>query len=264
MAPTISLILDLIIAGLLVATISYAILLNRRLVELQESRAEMEGLIRNFNEATGRAEAGIKGMKRAAFDTGESLQKTVERGQVLRDELQFMIEAADALAQRLAQTPTASRSAPAAPMPSRQPAPEPMRAETRRLPEPDRDQGRRERDRERGGDRVGDRVGDREQDLPRGRGALVRPDAARAASQRPPDMDDSQDLPRGRGFLARLDPGRLEPRSEPARAEPARRSRPEPGERPLLTDDSRPSRRESAEGLSRAERELLEAMESRR
>ncbi|MEI7608678.1 MAG: DUF6468 domain-containing protein, partial [Rhodospirillaceae bacterium] len=109
MSQTITLILDLVIAGLLVATIVYAIQLNRQLIRLREGRGELEGLIRNFNEATSRAEAGIKTMRRAALETGEGLQKTVERAQSLRDELQFLVEAAESLARRLAEAPTQAR-----------------------------------------------------------------------------------------------------------------------------------------------------------
>ena len=94
MSPIVTLILDLVIAGLLVATIVYAIQLNRQLIKMREGRSEMEGLIRSFNEATTRAETGIKAMRRAAAETGEGLQKTVERAQSLRDELQFLVEAA--------------------------------------------------------------------------------------------------------------------------------------------------------------------------
>ena len=73
MSPIVTLILDLVIAGLLVATIVYAIQLNRQLIKMREGRSEMEGLIRSFNEATTRAETGIKAMRRAAAETGEGL-----------------------------------------------------------------------------------------------------------------------------------------------------------------------------------------------
>ena len=314
MAPTIALILDLLVAGLLIATIIYAVTLNRRLIELQESRSELEGLIRSFGEATARAEAGIKAMKRTAAETGEALQKNLERGKALRDELQFMIEAADALAQRLAEAPTAARG-PVSPIPARRsvtesprmdlsrsdspradpPRPEPSRAEVRRPPALDLDGGA---------------------DLPRGRGALARleslvsdPPKAEPPRPEPPrpepprsgvrpslDLDGGGDLPRGRGALARLESfvaesSRAEapslsdpdeeresrgwgatPRPDLAASESSRRSsgKPDVAERGAvpsgvtLADESRPARREGTEGLSRAERELLEAMENRR
>jgi hypothetical protein len=344
MAPTIALILDLLVAGLLIATIIYAVTLNRRLIELQESRSELEGLIRSFGEATARAEAGTKAMKRTAAETGEALQKNLERGKALRDELQFMIEAADALAQRLAEAPTAARG-PVSPIPARRPVtesprmdssrsdsprpdpprPEPSRLDTLRSDtlrsdalradpprfEPSRAEVRRPPalDLDGGGD------------LPRGRGALARlesfvsdPPKAEPPRPEPPrlepsrsepsrsgarpslDLDGGGDLPRGRGALARLesfvaessraegpslsepDEGRESrgwgppPRTDSAASESPRRSggKPDAVERGAvpsgvtLADESRPARREGTEGLSRAERELLEAMENRR
>lgn len=256
MSPTVSLILDLVVAGLLIATIVYAVILNRQLIDLRESRGEMEALIRSFGDATSRAEAGIKTMKRTAAETGENLAKTVERAQALRDELHFLIEAADSLAQKLAEAPSSARQA-APPSPARQAAPSaPPRRPTpssaaepsSRMPVADPD--------------------DSGPDLPRGRGVLaradfgVRPDPRsepRRGSEpagRLPDLEDtSQDLPRGRGILSRM-----EPEPPRAKAEPPRQAVP----RPPPIDDGRAPRREGGDGLSRAERELLEAMENRR
>lgn len=101
MSPTISLILDLVIVGLLAATIAYAIILNKQIVKLRESRGELAELIKGLNEAISGAENSVRGLKKTASDTGEDLQRTVNKAQTLRDELEFMIEAADALANRL-------------------------------------------------------------------------------------------------------------------------------------------------------------------
>jgi len=100
-SPLISLILDLVIVGLLAATIAYAIILNKQIIKLRESRGEMAELIQGLNEAMVKAESGVRGLKKTASDTGEDLQRTVAKAQGLRDELEFMIEAADALANRL-------------------------------------------------------------------------------------------------------------------------------------------------------------------
>lgn len=101
MSPMVSLILDLVIVGLLAATIAYAIILNKQIIKLRESRGEMAELIHGLNEAMSKAETGVRGLRKAASDTGEDLQRTVTKAQTLRDELQFMIEAADTLATRL-------------------------------------------------------------------------------------------------------------------------------------------------------------------
>jgi len=101
MSPLVSIIIDVVMVGLLAATIAYAIILNRQIIALRESRGEMAELIQGLNDAMGRAETGVRTLKKAAGDTGEDLQRTVNKAQTLRDELEFMIEAADALANRL-------------------------------------------------------------------------------------------------------------------------------------------------------------------
>ena len=255
MSPLVTLILDLVIAGLLVATIVFAIQLNRQLVRLREGRSEMEGLIRSFNDATARAEAGIKTMRRAATETGEGLQKSIERAQSLRDELQFLVEAADSLARRLAETPTQARAA-AAPPPPRRPAPadegvDPRGRAQELLRVLAREGGRGGPSPEpgRGGPTETTR-GAPAPETPRSRVNLTRGEPAARSGRLAELLDTSQDLPRGRGILTRDDAFTPPPpRPEPSRGE---RRGPEP------------ARRDSGEGLSRAERELLHAIESRR
>ncbi|HVI49894.1 MAG TPA: DUF6468 domain-containing protein [Candidatus Sulfotelmatobacter sp.] len=121
------LILDVIVAILLAATIAYAWILNRRLGDLRRNRDEMARLVNAFNDATARAEAGIPKLRRAADEAGATLQERVEKAQTLRDDLAFMIERAEAMANRLEGTVRQARdvkippSAPA-PGPAAQPA----------------------------------------------------------------------------------------------------------------------------------------------
>lgn len=116
MTPNLSLLVDLVMVGLLVATIAYAIILNKQIVKLRDSRSELAELIRGLNEATAQADAGVKGMRRAAIDTGEQLQRAIDKAAALRDELTFMVETGEALADRLGATGgDRSRAAPAAP-----------------------------------------------------------------------------------------------------------------------------------------------------
>lgn len=104
------LVLDVIIAVLLVATIVYAVMLNRRLSVLRRNGEEMARLISRFNEATMRAESSIPQLRRTAEDAGEALQERVERAQALRDDLAFMIERADAMADRLEKSVRSARN----------------------------------------------------------------------------------------------------------------------------------------------------------
>ena len=102
--------LDVIVAILLAATIVYAVILNSRLNQLRKNRDEMARLVAAFNDATARAEAGIPKLRRAAEEAGATLQERVEKAQSLRDDLAFMIERADNMANRLEGTVRAARS----------------------------------------------------------------------------------------------------------------------------------------------------------
>jgi hypothetical protein len=97
---TISLFLDVIVAALLVATIVYAAMLNRRLTGLRSNKAELEALIHSFGEACARAEAGVKTL-RSATDEATRLQAYLDRSQALRDDLSFLLDRGSSLADRL-------------------------------------------------------------------------------------------------------------------------------------------------------------------
>jgi hypothetical protein len=94
-------ILDLVVIALLVPTIIYAVILNRRLMALRRSREELSKVVNSFNEATMRAEAGIPKLKKATTEANHTLKDRVEKAQTLRDDLAFMIERAEELAARL-------------------------------------------------------------------------------------------------------------------------------------------------------------------
>jgi hypothetical protein len=132
MTITFPLILDILIVILLSATIGFAIVLNRRLSRLRDNKAELDDLVKGFADAAGRAEVSVAGMKETAARSADVLQKSIDRAQALRDELQFMIEAADSLASRLegsvgAHTVRATAG----------PAPAPIKANARPAPSAD-------------------------------------------------------------------------------------------------------------------------------
>ncbi|MGE4065005.1 MAG: DUF6468 domain-containing protein [Rhodospirillaceae bacterium] len=94
-------ILDIVVILLLIPTIVYAVILNRRLTALRKSRDELAKVVNSFNEATMRAEAGIPKLKKATTEANGLLKDRVEKAQTLRDDLAFMIERAEELAGRL-------------------------------------------------------------------------------------------------------------------------------------------------------------------
>lgn len=93
---TLSVFLDVLVVALLVPTIIFAVILNGRLAVLRRNREELSRLVAAFNEATVRAEAGIPKLRRASEEVSRSLQEKVERAQLLRDDLAFMVERAEA------------------------------------------------------------------------------------------------------------------------------------------------------------------------
>lgn len=100
---------DAIVAVLLIATISYAAMLNGRLAVLRGDRAKFDELIQGLTAAAQRAESGIAGLKVAAEDVGRRLERKIEEGQSLRDDLSYMLERGSLIADRLEGTIRARR-----------------------------------------------------------------------------------------------------------------------------------------------------------
>lgn len=99
------LLFDVAIALLLIATIVYAVILNRKLSELRGAKQEMEQLFGGFAKSTERAEASLSALREAAGKTGEMLQDGIIKGNAVADDLVFLIERAGSLADRLEFTP---------------------------------------------------------------------------------------------------------------------------------------------------------------
>lgn len=93
--------LDLLVAGLLVATIAYAIVLNRRLTQLRDGSAQMERLINDFYQATTRAESGVTALKEVTGRGDTGIIEQLESLSILRDELEFLVARAEAQGVRL-------------------------------------------------------------------------------------------------------------------------------------------------------------------
>jgi ABC-type transporter Mla subunit MlaD len=113
----VSLILDVIILGVLAATIFYARRLSRQITAMQADRKIFEKLIEAINNASARADAATKSLRDAAQQGGDRLQENINAARALSDELEIIVQAGDSLAERLeklarrnAQAPQESRS----------------------------------------------------------------------------------------------------------------------------------------------------------
>ena len=106
----VSLVFDIIVMGLLAATIFYAVRLSRHLDTFRSNRSSMEQLIRELSSQITRAQEGITVLDEIASTKGDELRKYISQAQGLSDELQIMIGSADSLATRLEGLATRNRA----------------------------------------------------------------------------------------------------------------------------------------------------------
>ena len=105
-----TLVFDAMIIVLLVITIIYAIILNRRLEAFRNAKDEIQAVVTEFSGAMAQAEQGMATLKEVADVGGDALQNAVERATRLADDLAFLKDKGDATADRLEDLVTRSRS----------------------------------------------------------------------------------------------------------------------------------------------------------
>ncbi|MBF0167746.1 MAG: hypothetical protein HQL45_08960 [Alphaproteobacteria bacterium] len=134
---TLSIVLDLLLVLVLGAVLAYAVILNKRLTQLRANKEELARVINSFNEATQRAEASIPRLRKAADEVKNQLEERIEKAVSLKDDLAFMIDRGDSMANRLESSVRMARgetmggssaSAATAPSPRMPSPPRPMTA----------------------------------------------------------------------------------------------------------------------------------------
>lgn len=93
--------LDLVMIVLLIATIIYAMILSRRLAAFRRNREEMQNFLSAFNAANERAEVSIRALKEMAEQSGEKLREDIEKAGGLHEDLSFMVDRGESIANRL-------------------------------------------------------------------------------------------------------------------------------------------------------------------
>ena len=93
--------LNVLMVALLVATIAYCWLLNKRIQILQDSKGELANLMRHFDESTQRASDSIMALQNASKKIGENMQTRIDKANFLLDDLAFMIEKGNKLANQM-------------------------------------------------------------------------------------------------------------------------------------------------------------------
>jgi len=106
---TLTLLSNLVVAVLLLTTIGYAVVLNRRLGVLRSDRTKLQELIQALTAATTNAQAGIAGLRQTVEELGAEVEKKLATTRGLKDDLTYLIERGSAVADRLEGTIRARR-----------------------------------------------------------------------------------------------------------------------------------------------------------
>lgn len=96
-----SLLIDGVLILLLGVVALYAVRLHRSLAALRNAKDEMANLLATYAKATEKAEIAIARLKGAASDETRAVRDAVERGEGIKADLDFMIQRAGQIADRL-------------------------------------------------------------------------------------------------------------------------------------------------------------------
>jgi hypothetical protein len=113
--------LEIALLGLLAATLFHAVRLERALGVLKRDRAVLEELVAGFNASTRQAEAGVEQLRAAADGAGRLIARQTEAATRLKDDLVFLTERGEALADRLERAIRDGRAAQDRAIPDRAP-----------------------------------------------------------------------------------------------------------------------------------------------
>jgi hypothetical protein len=93
--------LEIVLVVMLGATLFQATRLERALGVLKRDRASLESLVIGFNASTHQAESGIQQLRAAADGAGRNIESQLSKSVSLKDDLAFLTERGDRLADRL-------------------------------------------------------------------------------------------------------------------------------------------------------------------
>ena len=105
----IELLINLAIIVLLIPAIIYTYRLNKNLKELRENQKSLAQLVSALNEATFKAENSIPKLKSETEHSSEGLKEVVDTAKEIKNDLLFINERADSLADRLENVISSSR-----------------------------------------------------------------------------------------------------------------------------------------------------------
>lgn len=109
MSHSFGLVIESLVAALLLLTIGYCMLLNRRLKRLRADEQSMRGMIAELITATEIAERAIGGLKVTVRECDENLGAQLTAGTALSAKLSKQVMAGEAVLNRLTQIALAAR-----------------------------------------------------------------------------------------------------------------------------------------------------------
>lgn len=99
--PLFELVIDALLAGLLLMTILYCRLLNKRIRVLQDARSELAKLLTHFDDSTRRASESIALLNLSGKKAADAVQARIENATVAADDLTYLIERATVISERM-------------------------------------------------------------------------------------------------------------------------------------------------------------------
>lgn len=103
--------LDIVVVALLGVTLFHAVRLERALGVVRRDRAALAEMLEGFDASTRQAESGIDRLRGLADGAGRQIAKEVQTATSLRDDLAFLIERGERLADRMDELIRAGRAA---------------------------------------------------------------------------------------------------------------------------------------------------------
>lgn len=101
MSFDLNIVLDVLLVVLLLATIVYCVVLNRRLSHLRNAQGDMAEMVRSFDAATEKARESVQTLNRTAAAVGTDLEKRIATAQQMLDELTLVTKSGERVAERI-------------------------------------------------------------------------------------------------------------------------------------------------------------------
>lgn len=109
------LILDGVVIFLLVVAIIYGVILNRKIVLIQNSKKDLANLFKSFDNTILKAQIGIDDLKKVSNEVSHVLQGKIDKASILLEDLSFLSEKVIELTNKVERTVNNAKGAPAQP-----------------------------------------------------------------------------------------------------------------------------------------------------